>query len=674
MRVRTALLLVVLGAAVQLSADPAVPTTGELAEAHRWAETHLGVSGASFFSFSLDGQPAATALTNAAPQRVSRALGARRTETTLTWSVPNRGCDVRCVAVEYADYPVVEWTLFLRNTGAEPTPIISDLLALDVRFEKPSEGGLVLHHQRGDDCTPDSYQPLVTRLTGQSDLRFAPRGGRPTCETFPYFNVAGPDEGTIVVVGWPGQWMARFTGEGDRAWRVRAGQETTHFRLLPGEEVRTPLVVLQFWKGDRLRAQNMWRRWMVAHNLPRTTDGRAPAPMLTSCSGGFFPGLQCTEASERQFISAFAAAGLKLDYWWLDAGWYPCQGNWPMVGTWTPEVARFPQGLKAVSDHAHTNGMGLIVWFEPERVSPGAWLYTNQPGWLLGRDGEQKLLNLGNTAARTWLTEQVDGLIARQGIDLYRQDFNIDPLPFWRANDAPDRQGITEIGHVAGYLTYWDELRRRHPNLIIDSCASGGRRNDLETLRRAVPLLRSDYQSFDGNPAYAPGNQGHTYGLSSWIPYYGQGVYATTNQFLYSARSYLSPAFGICADVRGAGVDWETIRRVASQWREVAPAFLGDYYPLTSYSLEDTAWMAWQFDRPEDGAGFVQVFRRADSVYEAGRFKLHGLDPSATYEVKDQDQPDWRREVAGRELMEQGLRVVVDQRPAAVILTYRARR
>jgi len=196
---------------------------------------------------------------------------------------------------------------------------------------------------------------------------------------------------------------------------------------------------------------------MLAHNSPQM-DGKPPGPILSSCGGGFFPGIQCTEATERQFIDAFAQAGIKLDYWWLDAGWYPCKGNWPMVGTWTPETSRFPNGLKAVSDAAHANGMGFIVWFEPERVSPGTWLYTNHPAWLLGRDGEQKLLNLGNEAARQWLTEHVDGLLSSQGIDLYRQDFNIDPLPFWRGNDGPDRQGITEIRHVKGYLAYWDDL------------------------------------------------------------------------------------------------------------------------------------------------------------------------------------------------------------------------
>ena len=148
------------------------------------------------------------------------------------------------------------------------------------------------------------------------------------------------------------------------------------------------------------------------------------------------------------------------------------------------------------------------MWFEPERVTAGTWLTDNHPEWILGgKDGG--LLNLGHPDARQWLTDHIDKLLTEQGIDLYRQDFNMDPLEFWRKNDPEDRQGITEIRHVMGYQAYWDELRRRHPDMLIDSCASGGRRNDLETLRRAVPLLRSDYIM---EPV---GNQCHTYTLAS---------------------------------------------------------------------------------------------------------------------------------------------------------------
>jgi alpha-galactosidase len=325
--------------------------------------------------------------------------------------------------------------------------------------------------------------------------------------------------------------------------------------------------------------------------------------------------------------------------------------------------------LKAVSDHAHTKGMGLIVWFEPERVAPGTWLYENHPDWLLGRDGETKLLNLGNDTARQWLTDHISDLITKQGIDFYRQDFNMDPLAYWRATDSTNRQGITEIHHVEGYLAYWDDLRRRHPGLRIDSCASGGRRNDLETLRRAVPLLRSDYQSFQGDPAYAPGNQGHTYGLSSWIPYYGQGAYYTDQQLVYSVRSYLSPAFGFCADIRKPGIDWALVRRIAEHWRRVAHLFLGDYYPLTPYSLDPTLWLAWQFDVPEQGEGMVQGFRRAESIYEVARFKLRGLDPGARYVVTNLDSGE-AQTLAGRELLETGLPVAIKDQPGDAVITY----
>ena len=98
------------------------------------------------------------------------------------------------------------------------------------------------------------------------------------------------------------------------------------------------------------------------------------------------------------------------------------------------------------------------------------------------------------------------------------------PLPAWRRNDAPDRQGIIENMYVQGHMAFWDELKRRNPHLRIDACASGGRRNDLETMKRAVPLLRSDFQ-WHWMENVVHGNQGQTYGLSSWLPFQGTGVY-----------------------------------------------------------------------------------------------------------------------------------------------------
>jgi alpha-galactosidase len=277
---------------------------------------------------------------------------------------------------------------------------------------------------------------------------------------------------------------------------------------------------------------------------------------------------------------------------------------------------------------------------------------------------EWRLLNLGNPEARQWITDHVDKLITEQGIDLYRQDFNMDPLYFWRANDAPDRQGITEIRYVTGYLAYWDELRRRHPNMLIDSCASGGRRNDLETMRRAVPLTRSDYLLEPGEPI---SQQHQTYGMALWIPYFGTG---TSGLDTYRFRSQMCPAIGIGWDTRRNDLDYNLLRRLLGDWRRIAGYYFGDYYPLTADSIKPDTWMAWQFDQPESAQGMVQAFRRSGSFCESARFELKGLDPEARYSVTDLDKES-ATEFTGRDLMEKGLAVLLKDRPASAILVYK---
>ncbi len=209
--------------------------------------------------------------------------------------------------------------------------------------------------------------------------------------------------------------------------------------------------------------------------------------------------------------------------------------------------------------------------------------------------------------------------------------------------------------------------------MVIDSCASGGHRNDLETMRRSVPLLRSDY-------LFEPvGQQGHTYGLSFWLPFYGTG-YCPSNTVgwgwgtgelsynPYTRRSNMCPANIGLFDFR-AEVDDELILKLYREWLEVAPAFLGDYYPLTDYNLSQQEWIAWQFDRPDAGTGFVQAFRRESCIYSSAEIKLRGLDAAAVYEVRDFDAADMLR-LPGRKLLEAGLPIRIPAKPGAVTVRY----
>jgi len=186
-------------------------------------------------------------------------------------------------------------------------------------------------------------------------------------------------------------------------------------------------------------------------------------------------------------------------------------------------------------------------------------------------------------------------------------------------------------------------------------------------MRRAVPLLRSDY-------IFEPvGQQGHTYGLAFWLPFFGTAVSAPRAYDPYTYRSNMCPHNTGCFDVRDRGLDYDLIRRLYAEWRAIAPCYFGDYYPLTPYSVAEDTWLAWQFHRPEAQDGVVQAFRRSKSIFCAAEFILRGLDPKARYEVTDFDAPGAKAVMTGADLMAvgKGLRVDIRGRPGAAVVAYK---
>ena len=669
---------------------------GEIAQAKQFTLERFGEQREILlpFSFFYGGQSSAELLKSWRFKREDIPLDKNRIQHVLTYTDPETLLTVRCIAVEYLDFPTIEWTVYFKNTGTNETPLLEKVNALDINIERTGQSEFVLHHYKGSVMSIEDFRPQQTILEPQKEITIAPFGGRPTNHNLSYFNLEEPGEivteivnktainqntvtkqlpgkGVIISVGWPGQWTIRFVRNEADGLRVVAGQETLHAVLKPGEEIRTPLMTLQFWDGGLVHAQNVWRQWMIAHNLPRP-DGKLPPTLLTPCSSHQFGEMvNANEENQKLFVSRYVEEGLSPDYWWMDAGWYKLpKGSWVDTGTWEIDPARFPNGFRPVSDLAHSKGVKILVWFEPERVCEGTWLWEKHPEWLLvpkdvpdsvGWMRQWKLLNLGNPEARKWLTNHIDDLLTEQGIDLYRQDFNVDPLWFWRGTDSENRQGITENLYVQGYLAYWDELRRRHPGMLIDSCASGGRRDDLETLRRAVPFIRSDYIFEE------IGQQCHNYVLSMWWPYQGTGtIHADPYHFWSTAAPHITP----CWDMRDKNLDYEKLRTFVKQWRQIGQYYYGDYYPLTPYSLEKDVWIAWQFSSLDGSRGMIQAFRRPESYTLTAQFPLQGLDPDATYEITDL-QTGTKETLESKILAQKGLSITISECPGVAVLEYK---
>ncbi len=448
------------------------------------------------FSFIYDGKSSEQLLPGWKRSETKKSLPDDRVQTITTYTDPATGLEVTWEATEFAPFGAVEWVVRLRNTGAADTPMIEKLLALDQKIALPP-GTVFFHHVLGSaeravnsgaapGMTSD-YRRVDQRLEVGEECHLAHYGmkqGKHVETDLPFFNAQWENGGLIGGIGWTGEWTLAARSQAD-GLAIAIGQELTHFRLHPAESVRTPSVLLLEWKGkDWLQSQNLWRRLLVAHYLPRV-NGEIMTPIVAHTPNftlmfddiarktgqnplDVWPTLKTgnplfkqtpslnyvNEKNQLELLHRLPDVG--LEGYWMDAGWFI--GGWPSgAGNWDPDP-KFPHGLKPVGDAAHARGLKFILWFEPQRVSPGTLIATQHPEWVLHlpdnvkEDGQ---FNFGIPAARQWMADLISRHIEEWGIDIFRNDNNQCPLPFWRANDASDRQGITENHDIEGFYAFW---------------------------------------------------------------------------------------------------------------------------------------------------------------------------------------------------------------------------
>jgi alpha-galactosidase len=666
-----------LGVAIQQFALAVSPSPGELALARNWVVAKFEdgkepKEGGSFFSFTYDGKPSVDFLKTWEVKHSSRGLDQERTEHTLTYTDPKTGLEVRCSGVAYRGFPAVEWVLYLSNTSGQDTPILERIRPLDLRIEGRGREGFTVHHSLGDSNSGQSFAPVddVLTVARPGPLVLAPNGGRSSDGHMPYFNVDWRTGGIAAAVGWSGQWEAGFEVKPDGGLQLRAGQQLTHLKLHPGETIRTPRILLVFWEGgEAIRANNLLRQVVMAHYMPRRAGSLVLAPICASVSWADADGNY--EKPHVAAMKPFAERGIEV--FWSDMDpqqWYP-KGFPEGTGTWEPDLGKYPNGLKPVGDAAKAAGLGYLLWFEPERVHPGTRIDKEHPEFVMKARGEwSQLFRLHDEKARKWITDYIDVQITAAQVTWLRWDFNIPPLGFWRRNDEPDRQGITEIRHLEGLYAMWDDLRARHPGLVIDNCASGGRRLDIETSARSLPLWHSDLQCEGTKPV---ADQLQNGGLFRWLPMHGCGNFGLEPS--YSFRSAMTAGNILVAASSKEGLSAtnheaaRSVGRTVAIYRKLRPYMVGDFYPLFPHSESESQWYGYQFDNPDLKAGCAILFRRGKCPDAIKAIHLKGVNPNSSYAVTNLDAAE-TAEVTGRELIEHGLSVSIKDQPGSALILY----
>lgn len=666
---------------------PAVPSMDSVmvsgAESLCWAEAAFcggcAPSSAQFlgldvpFSFIYDGRCSSEFL-HTWVRSVETEDSADYVQHTVSWTDPATGLSVTAVVKAFKDYPAVDWIVYFENEGSADTPVIESIQALDVRTKTDDRAkAAVLHRLHGDNCDRDCFQPFDTYLACGRSISMAPFGGRSSSvSAFPFFNFEFEGQGIITAIGWTGQWAASFDREAEVPTRIRAGMELTHLKLHPGEKIRTPRIVTLTWQGDRIAAHNRFRRLLLFHYVPKLEGRPTRLPLASQCFDRYSWSVPEWSAEAGQIDAVQTTHELGCDSHWLDASWFI--GGFPYgVGNWTHKPAEFPNGLKRVSDECHRLGLKFILWFEPERVTRGSEIAEEHPDYMLWMsnisyyDGKEiGLFKLNDQGAREWLTDLLSSRITEYGIDVYRNDFNMDPLPFWRGNDELDRQGMTEIRYIEGLYRMWDDLRERHPGLWIDNCASGGRRIDIEMCSRSVPLWRSDTSCSTGHVDW---NQVQSCGLGLYIPLH------TACGWTPDAYTFRSSATGgaICQfDYRTDGFPVDEARAAIAEAKENQKYWYGDFYPMADWSIDPGLFPAYQFHRPDLNEGLVLAFRRPACEFASVSLCLKAVDPEARYDLEfvDEERRSTRRAMSGSDLIA-GLQLNIPGKGQSLIVRYK---
>lgn len=531
--------------------------------------------------------------------------------TALLYTADAAALKIRAEVILYDDYDVSELRASIENASDMPTGIISDFLI----YGSLAEAHPTVIYRNGDDMTVNSYKRFSEKIGKAFSL--SSDGGYSCVGAYPYLRLIGDNFSQNIAFGYGGEWTAEFKTSNDKTdYFVR--QKHLKTKLYAGEKLISPRLTVMNFTGGEAAGANIWRKFYYDRILIKS-NGKPLEPALflhTWKIGGKNEFCGITDENQITAVDKYLKKGIKPDYWWIDAGWYPCDDNWFNVGSWRADETRLSKNLKAVGAKLKKENIGLLLWFEIERATEGSDVASAHPEWLLnvpdkdGNPSKDNVVNFGAKGAKEYFLELLDGIVKDAGVKIYRQDHNTFIARALEKTNTEGRVGITENMHLQGLLWVWDELKKRNPDLLFDECCAGGRRNDLDFMRRSVPLNYTDVALFD-----YPVRAAHTLTLYEWTPYFRMHApkvidgEKTLPPDEYSYVNTITPSITSFLEYYDDEAAFATAKKYLTVWRKLAALQqFADFYPLTPFSdIKADGFYSVQFDKGAEG--YIQAVR-----------------------------------------------------------------
>ena len=393
------------------------------------------------------------------------------------------------IAVD-ADTDVFTFSAEIENRGDRPFRV--DWLAAACVPLPPEAEQAVSFHGRWS----LEFQQARERL-GTATWRRDSRRGRNGHDTWPTV-IAGTtladDEGPVWAahVAWSGNVTMLIEPLDDGRRQLQLGEwfAPAEMVLESGATYRTPDALLTFSAQGLNGASANFHRHLRRHVLRWPGGAMAPRPVhLNTWEAVYF---EHDLDGLRKLADAAAEVG--IERFVLDDGWFHRRDDdTTSLGDWWPDARKYPRGLEPLIDHVRSCGMQFGLWVEPEMASPDSELYRAHPEWALALDGRalvtgrnQLVLDLSQPAVVEYLFDKLDALLRAHAIGYLKWDVNRDLAT------AGHHGRAAYHAHTRALYALLGRVRTAHPQVEIESCASGGGRVDAGILAHTQRVWASD--------------------------------------------------------------------------------------------------------------------------------------------------------------------------------------
>jgi len=347
----------------------------------------------------------------------------------------------------------------------------------------------------------------------------------------------------------------------------------------------------------------------------------------------------------------------------LDDGWFGHRDDdTTSLGDWYVDTRKLPNGMRHLTDQVHAMGLKFGLWFEPEMISPKSDLYEKHPDWAIHIDGrepvqqrQQLTLDMSREDVQDYVYECVASHLREDGIDYVKWDMNRHFSNIGSALLPADQQKELPHRYMLGLYRVLEKLIHEFPDVLFESCSSGGGRFDMGMLHYMPQTWTSDntdalcrcqiqYSTSLVFPPFAMGSH------VSAVPNHQTGRITPIET---RGNVAMSGCFGYELDLNTLSADeLEKVRAQVKRIKELRTTLLyGDFHRLVSpYEGQDTAWITVSKDKNEAVFMFVRAMNQPATPPVL--VKLRGLDEDKVYTIQETGES-----YSGSELMNLGLSV-----------------